>query len=146
MDSHSETKKRKRAPELSDTVTFSVAPAHSELGPVLGDLISDHQELSAYTLPTPFRMCIMGCALCLLSAVFPVPQPPPSTSFQLYREKEHLVQDGVEAHQIVKGSTHAVEYVSAAYSEDSKQDIASRSAGFRRHRPQSYAEFWGCRT
>lgn len=136
MGSHSDTKKRKRAP---DSVTFSVAPAHSELGPVLGNLISDYQELSAYTLATPSRMCIMDC---LLSAVFPVPQPPPSTSFQLYREKEHLIQDGVEAHQIIKGSTHAIEYFSAAYSEDSKQDIASRSAGFRRHRAQSYAELW----
>lgn len=62
--------------------------------------------------------------LSLHLAVFPVVQPPATTSFQLYREKSHLVPEGAEAHHVLKGSTEAIEYFSAAAGEQSNEDIA----------------------
>ncbi|KAF8316407.1 RNA polymerase I associated factor, A49-like protein [Clavulina sp. PMI_390] len=59
-------------------------------------------------------------------AVFPAVQPPPSTSFQLYREKPRLVAEGSEPHHILKGSTEAIEYFSASQGDRSNDDITAQ--------------------
>lgn len=60
----------------------------------------------------------------VFEAVFPAVQPPSTTSFQLYREKAHLVPEGADAHHVLQGSTEAIEYFSAIADEQSGEEIA----------------------